>query len=76
LSAVISIRVPKKLKEEMDKLKDFVDWASEIRSFIEERVRRYKRIRVLNELDRILEELPETPRGLAVRLVREDRERY
>jgi predicted DNA-binding protein len=72
----VSIRVPKELKEEMDKLKDMVDWASEIRSFIEERVRKYKRIRALNELEKTLEELPETPKGLATELVREDRERY
>jgi len=71
---VLSIRIPKKLKEEMDKLKDVVDWSSEIRAFIEEKVRTYKRIKVLEEVDRILEQLPETPRGLADRLVREDRE--
>lgn len=70
----MSIRIPKKLKEEMDKLKDVVDWSSEIRAFIEEKVRTYKRIKVLEEVDRILEQLPETPRGLADRLVREDRE--
>ncbi|WP_228546807.1 CopG family transcriptional regulator [Hyperthermus butylicus] len=73
---MLSIRIPRKLKEEMDKLKDAVDWPSEIRAFIEERVRMYRRIRALSEIDRILEELPETPRGLAARLVREDRERH
>jgi len=76
LSVVLSIRIPRRLKEEMDKLKDVVDWPSEIRAFIEERVRMYRRIKALNEIDRILEELPETSRGLAARLVREDRERH
>ncbi|ADI32031.1 hypothetical protein [Staphylothermus hellenicus] len=76
MSVVLSIRIPKKLKEEMDKLKDLVDWPSEIRAFLEERVRRYKRIKVLREVDQILEQLPETPRGLADKLMREDRERY
>jgi uncharacterized UPF0146 family protein len=76
MSAVLSIRVPKKLKEEVNKLKDMVDWPSEIRAFLEERVRMYRRIKALNEIDRVLEDLPETPRGLAAKLVREDRERY
>ena len=75
LSVVLSVRIPKKLKEEMDKLRDVVDWSPEIRAFIEEKVRTYKRIKVLEEVDRILEQLPETPRGLTDRLVREDRER-
>jgi hypothetical protein len=68
--------VPKKLKEEMDKLKDVVDWASEIRSFLEERVRYYKRLKALREANEIIERLPETPKGLASKLVREDRERH
>ena len=72
---MLSVRIPKKLKEEMDKLRDVVDWSPEIRAFIEEKVRTYKRIKVLEEVDRILEQLPETPRGLADRLVRKDRER-
>lgn len=34
----------------------------------------YKRMRVLEEIDRVLEKLPTTPHGLAARLVREDRD--
>ena len=76
MSVVLSIRIPKKLKEEMDKLRDIIDWSKEIRAFIEEKIRIYKRIKVLNEIDRLLEELPSTPKGLTTKLVREDRERY
>ncbi len=76
MSVVLSIRIPKKLKEEMDKLKDIVDWPKEIRAFIEEKIRIHKRIKVLNEIDRLLEELPSTPKGLTIKLIREDRERY
>jgi len=74
VSTVLSIRIPKKLREEMEKLKDVTDWRNEIIAFIEERVRTYKRLRALREMDKILEELPETPRGLAAKLVREDRD--
>lgn len=76
MSVVLSIRIPKKLKEEMNKLRDVVDWPSEIRTFIEEKVHIYKKIKMLKEVDRILEQLPETPRGLANRLVKEDREHH
>jgi len=74
VSTVLSIRIPKRLKEEMEELKDVADWRSEIIAFIEERVRTYKRLRALREIDEVLEELPETPRGLATKLVREDRD--
>ncbi len=74
MSVVFSIRIPRKLKEEMEKLKDLVDWRSEIIAFIEERVRMYKRMKALQEINRMLEELPETPRGSAGRIVREDRD--
>jgi hypothetical protein len=76
MSIVFSIRIPRKLKEEMEKLKDLVDWRSEIVAFIEERVRMYKRMKALQEINRMLEELPETPRGMAGRIVREDRDSH
>lgn len=74
MSTVLSIRIPKKLKEEMEKLKDVTDWRNKIIAFIEEKVKEYKRLRALQEVDKILEELSETPRGLATKLVREDRD--
>jgi hypothetical protein len=74
VSTVLSIRIPKKLREEMEKLKDVTDWRNEIIAFIEEKVKAYKRLRALQEMDKILKELPETPRGLAAKLVREDRD--
>jgi hypothetical protein len=74
MSVVFSIRIPRKLKEEMEELKDIIDWRNEIIAFIEERVRMYKRMKALQEITRMLEELPETPRGMAGRIVREDRD--
>ncbi len=65
MSVVFSIRIPRKLKEEMEELKDLVDWRSEIIAFIEEKVRMYKRMKALQEITKMLEELPETPRGIA-----------
>ncbi|MDH2901941.1 MAG: hypothetical protein PXY39_13310, partial [archaeon] len=39
MSSVYSVRVSKKLKEEIERL-DKVDWQNETRSFLEERVRK------------------------------------
>jgi hypothetical protein len=76
MSVVYSFRIPRRLKEEMDKLRDVVDWRKEIVAFIEERVKMYKRQRALREVVEILKGLPETPGGIAARLVREDRDSY
>jgi hypothetical protein len=76
MSTVYSFRIPRRLKEEMDKLRDVVDWRKEIVAFIEERVRMYKRQKALREVVEILKGLPETPKGIAARLVREDRDSY
>jgi len=76
MSTVYSFRIPRRLKEEMDKLRDVVDWRKEIVAFIEERVKMYKRQKALREVVEILKGLPESPKGTAVRLVREDRDSY
>jgi len=74
VSVVLSIRIPRRLKEEMDRLRDLVNWSEEIRAFLEQRVRMYKRIKVLNEVDKALEKLPPTPQGFAASSVRDDRD--
>jgi len=71
---VISVRVPRRLKEEMDKLGGDVNWSEEIRRFLEERVRELRRKRVLEEARRVIERLPEASRGTAAGYVREDRD--
>ncbi len=50
MSVVLSICIPRRLKEEMNKLKDVVDWEKEIINFIEQRIRYYKRYIVLKEI--------------------------
>ncbi|MEM0027606.1 MAG: CopG family transcriptional regulator [Ignisphaera sp.] len=74
MSVVISIRVPKKLKEQMDMLKGYVDWGEEIRKFIERRVEELRRVYVLEEVRKVIEQLPEVPRGTVTRYLREDRD--
>ena len=74
MSEVLSIRIPKKLKEEMDELRDIVDWKSEIVSFLEKRVRYYRKLRAMKEIEEALSRHPVLPRGTGWRSVREDRD--
>ncbi len=76
MSAVLSIRIPRKLKEEMERLKEYVDWKKEITMFIEERVRYYKRRLILEKIHKELERHPTLPQGAGARSVREDRDSH
>jgi len=67
---VVSIRVPKDLKEEMQRLD--VDWAEYLRAAIEERVRNERMIRACREMD----ELREKTKGVkfdSVKVIRDAR---
>lgn len=72
MSDVLSVRIPRKLKECMKELKD-VDWRSEIVSFLTERVEYYRKLKVIEEVRKIIDNIPEAEAGTAERYVREDR---
>ena len=74
MSEVLSLRIPRRLKEEMEKLRGIVDWRREIIELLEQRVRYYRRLQALREIEEILERHPVLPRGSAARSVREDRD--
>ncbi len=76
MSTVLSIRIPRELKEKMKTLGKDVNWSSEIRRFIEARIRELERRKVLEEAHTIIEKLPKTPRGTAQKYVREDRDSH
>ncbi len=76
MSAVVSFRVPKKLKEDMEKLSKYVDWSAELRAYVEKRVRELKKELLLRKLDELISRLPELEEGEAVRYVREDRDSH
>lgn len=73
MSEVISFKVSKELKEKIDKLKDVIDWPSELRSFLERRVKEVERSETIK---RILERTPSKilPAGSVVKSIRGDRE--
>lgn len=74
MSDVLSVRVPREIKRKMELLKDLVDWNEEIRKFLERRVDELYRRRVIEEARRVIEKLPEMPRGTVTAYVREDRD--
>jgi len=49
MSATITIRIPRELKEKMKKLP--TEWSKEIRGFIEDRVRHLMLIKALEEIE-------------------------
>ena len=70
-SAVLTVRIPRELKEKMKKIN--INWSEEIRKFIEDRIRSY-------ELLEVLEEIRSRAKKRRVRvdstlLIREDREK-
>jgi len=71
MSSTFTVRIPRELKEKMKRLP--VEWSEEIRSFIEEKVKRSELLEVIGEI-----ELRADKRRLRVdsaKLIREDRER-
>lgn len=69
---VISVRVPKELKRMMKEID--INWSEEIRKFIEKRIREYRKLRALEEIDSMLSDIPEVKAGTAKSYVREDRD--
>lgn len=73
--SVISFKVKKEIKEKMEKYKDRVNWAEELRKFVEERVRQ---LEAEENMERIVKELKnlefDVPKGFSKKSVREDRD--
>ena len=76
MSEVLSIRIPRVLKKEIEELKKVVDWRKEIITFLEQRVKYYRKLVVLKQVSEILERHPTLPKGAAVHVVREDRDSH
>jgi len=71
MSATITIRIPRKLKEKMKQ--NPVKWSEEVRSFIEERIKHLEMQKILQEIETRAEKR-QAKTDSAI-LIREDRER-
>lgn len=72
MSVVIGVRVPKEVKEELDRLG--LDYTAEARKLFEEMVRRKKAEETLKALQDFRSSIPEVKEDLAAAVVREVRE--
>ncbi|ADN50965.1 hypothetical protein [Vulcanisaeta distributa] len=62
MSSVVSFKVRREIKEKMERFRDRINWAEELRRFVEERIRELEakeNIRhVIKELEKILISVP------------------
>ena len=75
MSTVLSIRIPKGLKDKMDKFNE-INWSELIRKFIEEKIAQLELEEALKGIEEHLKEVPELPRGTVARWIRSDRESH
>ena len=76
MGSIISIRVPPELKREIDRLRDEINWSKEIREFIKKKIEEHKKRKVIREVVRYIEKLPEAPKGSIQKLMRGDRDSH
>ncbi len=75
MSTVVSVRVPERLKKEMEKLKD-VDWPALLKAAIEERLRREKLRTLWKDVEKFRVKIPSSPQpDFSTRSIRQDRGR-
>jgi len=74
MSTVISVRVKKEIKEELERAG--VNISSEVRRYLEELAWKIRIKRKMEEWDRILSRVKPSEKGFSVRSVREDRESH
>jgi predicted DNA-binding protein len=72
MSDVVSVRVPKELKKKMKKFN--IDWSSEIRRFIEERVKELELLELIDEVEEKAKK--RKTRVDFVKLIKESREEH
>jgi len=74
MSVTVSFRIPKELKEKMDRLRNYINWSEELRKFVEMRIKEFEQKKAIEDLENIIKSLPQIPSGTAARYVREDRD--
>ncbi|AFA38982.1 transcriptional regulator, CopG family [Pyrobaculum oguniense TE7] len=70
MSVVIGVRIPKKLKEELEQLG--IDYAREIREYLQRRVKEEKAKKLAEALDKLIEQTIE--KDYSTSWIREERE--
>ena len=74
--SVVSVKVPRWVKEKMRKYKGSVNWPEEVRKAILAKLEELERREAVEEAVELLEKVRPARRGTALRLVREDRDSH
>ena len=71
MSVVIGVRVPKRLRKELEDLG--INYSEEVRKFLEDLVRKKKAEKILKELEDLERSIGRIKGNLSVEFIREDR---
>jgi|YelNatPaOPRAMG01_1025707.scaffolds.fasta_scaffold126107_2 hypothetical protein len=74
--SVISVKVPKRIREKMREYSGIINWPEEIRGLITAKIEEVERKKAVEEAIKLLEGVSSKPRGTARTLVREDRDSH
>jgi hypothetical protein len=75
MSTVVSVRVPERLRREMERLKD-VDWSALLKSAIEERLKRETLKTMWKDVEELRAKIPPSPDpDFSTKSIRQDRGR-
>ncbi len=72
MSVVIGVRVPRRLKEELEELG--INYADEIRRYLEQRVREERAKRLIERIEEFRRRIKPIEENLSAELIREDRD--
>ena len=74
--SVVSVKVPPKVKQDMQRVKDSVKWPEEIRNFILEKLEEERRKENIENAEEVLRKVRRLPKGSSAKFVREDRDSH
>ena len=73
MTSVVGVRVPDELKRELEELE--IDYSEDVRRLLEDKVRRRKAEKAIEELKKYFETLPRIEGDNAAEIIREGRNR-
>lgn len=71
-TTVIGVRIPQKLKEELEELN--INYTKEIRQYLEKRVKEEKAKKLIKEINNFMKQIKPINQNLSAEMIREDRE--
>ncbi len=73
---VISVKVGRDMKKEMEETRKSISWAEEIRMFIRNKIEKERMVSNAKKANNLLQNVPRLKRGTARKMVRKDRDSH